>query len=179
MAGHLPDPEKQPCAPPNETATPSARYGTSSSTLQGDSPDKDERPESRPQSAATTLSHSHPDSPSPSHSSSSLDSDPLSPLERALGEPIASADIEPDEPGEPDEPAANSPLGLNLTRTRTSIASSASRPPEYEVTLEPDDPENPRNWYVRAPPSPAPRKGRRLTPTLLAQGRSGTAPGPS
>ncbi|AEO68050.1 uncharacterized protein THITE_11301, partial [Thermothielavioides terrestris NRRL 8126] len=35
---------------------------------------------------------------------------------------------------------------LSLARTRTSITSAASRPPDFEVTLDDDDPENPRNW---------------------------------
>lgn len=37
---------------------------------------------------------------------------------------------------------------LAVAHTRTSIGSSASRPPEYEVLFEPDDPENPKNWPV-------------------------------
>ena len=35
---------------------------------------------------------------------------------------------------------------LSLARTRTSIASAASRPPDFEVAFEPDDPDNPKNW---------------------------------
>lgn len=33
-------------------------------------------------------------------------------------------------------------------RTATSFGSSASRPPDYEVVFEDDDPENPRNWSL-------------------------------
>ncbi|KAI0017123.1 polyamine transporter 3 [Xylariomycetidae sp. FL0641] len=33
-------------------------------------------------------------------------------------------------------------------RTTTSIGSSASRPPDYEVVFEDDDPANPRNWSI-------------------------------
>ncbi len=56
------------------------------------------------------------------------DSDPLSPLELAL---------------------SNGSLGyqeVTAVRTMTSIGSSASRPPDYEVLLDEGDPENPRNW---------------------------------
>ncbi|KAH0599229.1 hypothetical protein MHUMG1_03346 [Metarhizium humberi] len=35
---------------------------------------------------------------------------------------------------------------ITYTRTGTSIGSTASRPPEYEVYFEENDPENPRNW---------------------------------
>ncbi|KAL2752161.1 hypothetical protein ACRALDRAFT_1037253 [Sodiomyces alcalophilus JCM 7366] len=37
--------------------------------------------------------------------------------------------------------------GATLAQTRTG-ASTASRPPDFEVTFGPDDPENPRNWPV-------------------------------
>ena len=89
-----------------------------------------------------SLSQKEGISSEPSPSSSSLDSNPLAPLEHALGDPITHADTEP--PDEDDDEHENPPL--NLTRTRTSITSSASRPPDFEVTLEHDDPENPRNW---------------------------------
>lgn len=35
---------------------------------------------------------------------------------------------------------------ITYTRTGTSIGSTASRPPEFEVYFEENDPENPRNW---------------------------------
>ncbi|EAQ83296.1 hypothetical protein CHGG_09700 [Chaetomium globosum CBS 148.51] len=89
-----------------------------------------------------------------SHTHSSTDADPLSPLEQALARPLSSADIEqlpPDDPDDDDDDDGanqnnknNDPL--HLTRTRTSAISSASRLPDFEVTLEADDPENPRNW---------------------------------
>ncbi|KAK4218331.1 major facilitator superfamily domain-containing protein [Rhypophila decipiens] len=44
----------------------------------------------------------------------------------------------------PDDVVTWEPLAL--VQTRTSIGSSASRPPEYEVVFEPGDPENPKNW---------------------------------
>ena len=85
--------------------------------------------------------------------SSSTDTDPLSPLQHALARPLSSADIEqlpPDDDPDDDDDDENGPDNnnppLNLTRTLTSIASAASRPPDYEVTLEADDPENPKNW---------------------------------
>ncbi len=68
-----------------------------------------------------------------SHSISSDDSDPLSPLEHAL-----TPDLQVE-----DERVARE---LTLARTTTSIGSNASRPPDYEVTFETDDPENPKNW---------------------------------
>lgn len=36
-------------------------------------------------------------------------------------------------------------IGATLVQTRTGT-STASRPPDFEVTFGPDDPENPRNW---------------------------------
>ncbi|OTA55847.1 MFS general substrate transporter [Hypoxylon sp. EC38] len=65
-----------------------------------------------------------------SASNASDDTDPLSPLELALS------------PGEEvfEE--------ITRTRTTTSIGSSASRPPDFEVVFDDDDPENPRNWPV-------------------------------
>ncbi|KAI1459710.1 polyamine transporter 3 [Annulohypoxylon moriforme] len=61
-------------------------------------------------------------------SHASDDSDPLSPLELALS------------PGEETfEEVAR-------IQTTTSIGSSASRPPDFEVVFDDDDPENPRNW---------------------------------
>lgn len=35
---------------------------------------------------------------------------------------------------------------LSTVQTRTSTFSSASHPPDLEVTFSPDDPENPKNW---------------------------------
>ncbi|KAI1082473.1 polyamine transporter 3 [Whalleya microplaca] len=63
-------------------------------------------------------------------SNASDDSDPLSPLELALS---------PGEGAEGFEEVAH-------VRTTTSIGSSASRPPDFEVVFEHDDPDNPRFW---------------------------------
>lgn len=65
-----------------------------------------------------------------SASVASDDTDPLSPLELALS------------PGEEvfEE--------ITHIRTATSVGSSASRPPDFEVVFDDDDPENPRNWSV-------------------------------
>ncbi|KAL2268390.1 hypothetical protein VTJ83DRAFT_3236 [Remersonia thermophila] len=43
---------------------------------------------------------------------------------------------------------AGGPISRHLTHTatHTSITSAASRPPDFEVTFAPDDPEDPRNW---------------------------------
>ncbi|XXH01539.1 hypothetical protein Hte_007899 [Hypoxylon texense] len=71
---------------------------------------------------------------SPSRSSSrgasiaSDDSDPLSPLELALS------------------PGVEAFEEATRVRTATSVGSSASRPPDYEIAFEEDDPDNPRHW---------------------------------
>ena len=72
--------------------------------------------------------HVLPLSPSiTSSSSQSSNPDPLSPLEYALAQTAS----------------------ITRTRTgRTSITSCASRPPDFEVTIDADDPENPKNWFV-------------------------------
>ena len=74
------------------------------------------------------------------HSHGSDDSDPLEPLELALS---AGGNIDRDiddislhTGGEP----------IHNVRTATSIGSSASRPPDFEVSFDPDDKDNPRNW---------------------------------
>ncbi|KAK4166522.1 citrinin biosynthesis cluster MFS transporter mrr1 [Cladorrhinum sp. PSN259] len=60
-----------------------------------------------------------------SSSAESSNPDPLAPLEHALAQTTS----------------------ITRTRTgRTSIGSAASRPPDFEVIIEPDDPENPKNW---------------------------------
>jgi hypothetical protein len=70
-------------------------------------------------------------------SNTSEESGPLSPLEHSLTTDIRT---------EAEQEAARAELVL--TQTRTSIGSTASRPPDYEVVFDADDPENPRNWYV-------------------------------
>ncbi|KAK0649471.1 major facilitator superfamily domain-containing protein [Cercophora newfieldiana] len=64
-------------------------------------------------------------------------SDPLSPLEHALTTDLRT---------EAEHEAARAELALTQTRTRTSIGSHASRPPDFEVVFDSDDSENPRNW---------------------------------
>ncbi|OTB00600.1 hypothetical protein M426DRAFT_324152 [Hypoxylon sp. CI-4A] len=61
-------------------------------------------------------------------SNASDNSDPLAPLELALA------------PGEAQL------VEIAQIRTTTSCGSSASRPPDYEVTFDDDDADNPRNW---------------------------------
>lgn len=87
------------------------------------------------------LSHVHsipsssPASSSRHDSINSIDSDPLEPLERALT------------PNQ--ETAPEQEIHLRQTRTAatgTSIGTTGSRMPDYEVDFEPDDRENPRNW---------------------------------
>ncbi|KAI1100774.1 polyamine transporter 3 [Jackrogersella minutella] len=61
-------------------------------------------------------------------SNASDDTDPLSPLELALSRDEETFDE------------------ITHVRTTTSIGSLASRPPDFEVVFDDDDPENPRNW---------------------------------
>ncbi|KAF3025023.1 hypothetical protein E8E14_014287 [Neopestalotiopsis sp. 37M] len=70
-----------------------------------------------------------------SHTShASDDSDPLAPLEFAISQGY----------GLDDEDYGRA--AITQIRTTTSIGSSASRPPDYEVVFTENDPENPRNW---------------------------------
>ncbi|GAB1317589.1 hypothetical protein MFIFM68171_07799 [Madurella fahalii] len=124
MSSYPPDVEKQASAAIPDAETPVASYDTSTSTLKSELPHKEIAGDSHRESLSRF---------------SSVDSDPLSPLEDALARPSSIRDVDLD--SEPD-----SPNDLTRTRTRTSITSSASRPPDFEVSLEPDDPENPRNW---------------------------------
>lgn len=77
---------------------------------------------------------------SPRHSShsksshDSIDSDPLSPLERALT---------PDLFTDAEHLAREE---ITYTRTGASFATNASRPSSFEVDFTADDPEDPRNW---------------------------------
>lgn len=63
-------------------------------------------------------------------------SDPLEPLEYAIAQGYVSAADDEDFDRE----------AISHIRTATSIGSSASRPPDFEVVFDDDDPENPRNW---------------------------------
>ena len=67
-------------------------------------------------------------------SSSTDDSDPLEPLERAM-----TANIETEA-----EMAAREPISHAMTTT--SLGSVASRLPDFEVKFSDDDPKNPQNW---------------------------------
>jgi hypothetical protein len=70
----------------------------------------------------------------------SNDTDPLSELGSAL---------EPENIAEPITPinsSARPSRNVSRVRTGTSIGSAASRPPDFEVSFEADDPENPKNW---------------------------------
>jgi hypothetical protein len=134
MTGDIPDLEKQAPkeTPHHDTDTETPHQDVSSSALT-DSP---------------LAKETHPDSHSDSRSS--IDTNPLYPLEHALAKPLSHADIEIEpasSPDEDDDEDENSPPpALANTATRTSITSSASRPPDFEVTLDANDPENPRNW---------------------------------
>ncbi|KAK2049725.1 major facilitator superfamily transporter [Colletotrichum somersetense] len=90
----------------------------------------EELPPPRPSKVAESR-HSHRSRVS---SHSSTDTDPLEPLEHAL-----TVDIQTEA-----EHVAREPIAY--TRTGTSVGSTASRPPDFEVVFEPGDPENPKNW---------------------------------
>jgi len=62
----------------------------------------------------------------------SLNPNPLAPLELALSSP--------------DQRAVEEMSRPYLTRTATSIGTTGSRLPDFEVDFEPNDPDNPRNW---------------------------------
>ncbi|EEU45799.1 uncharacterized protein NECHADRAFT_38318 [Fusarium vanettenii 77-13-4] len=107
-----------------EKASPDVGAETSSSSSTATSPVLEpikttETRRSRRHSTASRRSH---------------DSDVFEALEHALT---------PDQETEA-ERAAREPI--TYTRTGTSIASAASRPPDFEVFFEEGDPENPRNW---------------------------------
>ncbi|KAI0380487.1 polyamine transporter 3 [Hypomontagnella monticulosa] len=72
--------------------------------------------------------HNRRQSHSSHASDASDDTDPLSPLELAIS------------------PGPQVFEEITRVRTATSFGSSASRPPDYEVVFEDNDPENPRNW---------------------------------
>lgn len=96
-----------------------------------------------------------PASPTPAPSTASLSSSPTTDDDSpsrppSPGSPYYNDDIYPYEAisraltGESSRGAALN--ALTYTRSATSIGSTASRPPDFEVTFEPDDPEDPRNW---------------------------------
>ncbi len=62
----------------------------------------------------------------------SLNPDPLAPLELALSSP--------------DQRAVEEMSRPYLSRIATSIGTTGSRLPDFEVDFEPNDPDNPRNW---------------------------------
>jgi hypothetical protein len=86
-----------------------------------------------------TPKHSFPStSRSSSHvplrsSVATIESDPLAPLEAFAGV------------GDQETPGEHMTRPC-LTRTATSIGTTGSRLPDFEVDFEPDDAENPRNW---------------------------------
>ncbi|KAK4231981.1 citrinin biosynthesis cluster MFS transporter mrr1 [Podospora fimiseda] len=70
----------------------------------------------------------------------------LSPTISVISSTSSSDNSNPD-PLEPLEHALAQTTSITRTRTgRTSIGSVASRPPDFEVILEADDPDNPKNW---------------------------------
>ncbi len=83
----------------------------------------------------------HTTASSPTHTShsnsshDSIESNPLSPLERALTETDLASSA---------EHAARQ--ALTYTRTGASLATTGSRLPSFEVDFAADDPDNPLNW---------------------------------
>ncbi|KAK6582547.1 hypothetical protein PZA11_004955 [Diplocarpon coronariae] len=79
--------------------------------------------------------------PSPTHTSrssfshGSVNSDPLSPLERALTATDLATEAE-----------QFSRQALSYTKTGASLATTGSRLPSFEVEFSPEDPEHPLNW---------------------------------
>lgn len=84
--------------------------------------------------------HSHTNSSSYSHDGDSINSDPLSPLERALTPDLRT----------PSEQTAQytdiNPATFTRTQTRGSVATTASRLPTFEIDFPPSSPHNPKNW---------------------------------
>jgi hypothetical protein len=60
-------------------------------------------------------------------------------------------DDDDDDNREGETPGQNIGHSLDHAATRTSIASAASRPPDYEVLFGPEDADNPKNWSVFFP----------------------------
>ncbi|KAK0625321.1 major facilitator superfamily domain-containing protein [Bombardia bombarda] len=127
------NPEKEPPATHIHIHTQSRTtgYGSPSSSTELDDDIAEEKKNNN--NPTTTSSPTSSDSSS-SSSDSEPEEDPLSPLEHALTAAIST------------EAAAHDSLGP--TRTMTSVASAASRLPDFEVTFDDNDPENPRNWNV-------------------------------
>lgn len=84
----------------------------------------------------------HTTESSPTHtahanaSQASIDSDPLSPLERALTPDL---ETEAEHLARPE---------LTYTRTGVSLATTESRLPSFEVDFSEGDPDNPKNWSL-------------------------------
>jgi hypothetical protein len=105
-----------------DTTTNSQTKGVSRQSSLSQQTEKPVRHASRPSRSASRASRA------------SDDSDPLSPLELAISQGYGVDDEDYDREA------------ISHIRTTTSIGSSASRPPDFEVVFEEDDPENPRNW---------------------------------
>ena len=117
---NIEDPEKDICQP---LSSPDPDSTGSDSILNEDV----EKYRQTTASTATPISHSN-------LSHDSINTDPLSPLERAL-----TPDLETDA-----EHLARPQI--TYTKTGTSLATTGSRLPSFEVDFAGDDPEDPRNW---------------------------------
>lgn len=126
-----PGSEPQPQPPPPPQNPPASNYplsstDVSSSSLSKPPPIHDATPRQHARRhSSTSLSHG---SASASGSSTSLSSGHIEALNQDEISSIENA------------------TRLSTVQTRTSTFSSASRPPDYEVTFGPNDPENPKNW---------------------------------
>ncbi|KAH6653053.1 major facilitator superfamily domain-containing protein [Truncatella angustata] len=113
-------------AKPREFDTESTARESASSQSNNSSPSRTPNEPARRDSQHSQHSHASRASRASRASHASDDSDPLEPLELAISQ------------GYDDH--------INRIRTATSVGSSASRPPDFEVSFDDDDPENPRNW---------------------------------
>lgn len=115
----LKDPEKDGSSKPPSSTQPFQRLNTTMEEVVKDIHNSGSSPSS--------TEHSN-------SSQESINTNPLSPLERAL-----TVDLETDAEHQA-HPA------LSYTKTGASLATTGSRLPDFEVDFAPDDPGNPRNW---------------------------------
>lgn len=114
-------PQRQPPSSiPQPQDSPPSNYPLSST----DDVSSLSKPPPQPRRHSSSSSHSHSDG-----SSTSLSSGHVSPLQDDI-----------------DIVSIENATRLSHVQTRTSTFSSASRPPDFEVTFSPNDPSNPKNW---------------------------------
>lgn len=108
--------------------------GTSETTTDGKSSESGgESPTLQPLKTRASSRHSRHSRHSQVEHPDPYDSDPYEALETALSAPGVETEAE---------------RVISRARTGTSIASNASRHPDFEVTFDEDDPLNPKNWSL-------------------------------